>query len=566
MNIFRIFSTQSHKVLEDKLLKFFIASSIIWAVINASLDTLVGMPPITVLAFIAFFIGSAVFYYLIFHTDFSSLFKNMYIVASIIYTPILWYVCGGGKSSASILYVSELILLVMCLKHKKQKVFTLVQLFLAGAIQGISQRWPHPVYPMEQRQYAVGGAVLGLSTCILIAALLYKQKREYTKERDAALASEKELAASNALQKNFLANMSHEIRSPLGIVLGFNNLIRESDDISQIHEYAHDISQAGTTLLTVINDILDYSKIESGKLDIIDDNYSLETMISEIEKDIRLKCDEKGLRFTIEIDEKVPKVLYGDNIRIKQCLLNVLSNAVKYTEKGLIIFCIDCRKNADDDTYVIEYMIRDTGKGISEEALPHLYSAFKRLDESSNRTIEGTGLGLAITKNLLDQMNGTIDVKTKLGQGTTFIITLPQKLGVLDTTSKEAAITDLSDVRVLVVDDMVMNLILVKKLLEKDNAIVSTIDNGEECLEDIKKNKYDIILLDHMMPGMNGIEVFEKIKEQPGANAGTPIAALTANAMSGAASEYLKLGFDAYISKPIAVNELRETVYRLTKM
>jgi len=360
--------------------------------------------------------------------------------------------------------------------------------------------------------------------------------------------------------------MSHEIRSPLGIVLGFNSLISETDDIKQIYEYSTNIEKAGKTLQTVINDILDYSKIESGKLDIVCADYSFNELVEEISADIGLKCEGKGLSFVVEKDSTIPDFLYGDNIRIKQCLFNLLTNAVKYTDEGTVSFIIDNAGRNPDGKVGIKLKIVDTGRGISEGEVPKLFTSFQRLDEGYNRGIEGTGLGLAITKNLLDAMGGTISVESSLGQGTTVTVYLEQPLGkpVGNVVIKPQVVTPVAGTKIMVVDDTPMNLSLVEKMLRKGNYEVVTINSGKKCLEAIMEDKYDLILLDHMMPEMNGVEVFEHLKENPGMNADTPVVMLTANAMMGAEQEYTKMGFNGYLSKPIDQKKLIAMITELT--
>lgn len=550
--------------IEAKLLQYYILCQLIWGIAITLAYFIIGMPQLTVRVYLGAVVGLIAFLAFGYILNKESVFIQIYFILYLIVNPVLWYFSGGARTSANILFVGELVLFVMCLKGKKQTIYIILSLLTTVFTQRASVFLPEPVFPMEQWQYQKGGSVLGLATSLLIVALLIRQKQEYANERDIAVEAERDLERSNSLQKTFLANMSHEIRSPLGIVLGFNDLIKESDDIDKIHEYSKDITSAGSTLLTVINDILDYSKIESGKMDIIDEDYSFSMLMNEIKTDIGLKCEEKGLKFVTDISEDIPECLKGDVIRIKQCLINVLSNAVKYTEKGTVRLLAECTESKNEEKYHIRFVVKDTGKGISEEAIPNLYNAFQRLDESMNRGIEGTGLGMAITKNLLDEMDGTISVRSKLGEGTEFSIGLWQTRGE-EGTDKSISDVDISldGVKVLAVDDTELNLILVKRLLEKEGAIVNTIDNGRDCLKDVMKNKYDIILLDHMMPDMNGVEVYLQMKKQGGINSDTPIIMLTANAMAGAMKEYLEMGFNGYLSKPVTPKDLRETVAKI---
>lgn len=550
--------------LEHRLLQFYIVADLICTAVIALAYFTIKMPNVTVFVFLLRFLLFGGYFLLGYLVKKELFFGEIYFVLVLLSKPFLWYFAGGAKASASVLFAGEIVLFVMCQRGIKQKVFIALSFITTSLVQSVSQRMNMPGLPMEPQQYQLGGSVLGIASSLLMASLLIKQKKEYVKERDAALASERELARSNMLQKNFLANMSHEIRSPLGIVLGFNTLIGESEDINEIHDHSKDIAQAGSTLLTVINDILDYSKIESGKLDIIESDYSFPGLISEIRREISLKCDEKNLKFIVHEDSSIPEYLFGDNIRIKQCLLNVLSNAVKYTEKGAVCLGIKNLGLQEDGRYQISFVVKDTGKGISDAAMPKLFSAFQRLDEDTNRGIEGTGLGLAITKNLLDEMNGDIQVESELGKGTTFTIILSQGKGSGHTDIKPSVEkTDLSGKKALVVDDTELNLVLIKMMLQKEGMQVVTIDNGMECLAEVEKNKYDIILLDHMMPYMNGVEVFKNIREQAGLNGDTPVIMLTANAMVGASQEYMDMGFDGYISKPINKDEMFATIASL---
>jgi len=550
--------------LESRLLQFYILTAIIWAFVISIACALTRMPFAMTCVYGGYFLGLILYFTIGYKVHKGELFGKMFFFLLLIIVPVLWYFSGGYRTAAGILFVCQLSVYVMCLKGRKQKIFIFISLISSGMIQGISRNLPQPVYPMEDAQYVRGGSILGITTCLLIASLLIRQKHEYMLERDAAIASEKELERSNRLQKNFLANMSHEIRSPLGIVLGFNNLIKGCDNLEQIHEYSKDIEQSGTTLLAVINDILNYSKIESGKLDIIEVDYCINSLVDEINHEMLLKCDEKGLKYACNMGNDIPGYLFGDNIRIKQCLLNILSNAVKYTEKGTITFNIEKMNDSTDELCKLKFSVADTGKGISEEALPNLFTAFQRLDEGMNRGIEGTGLGLAITKGLLDEMHGDIEVESGLGEGSIFTIYIDQKIGKEVEGENAQTSEDLTGIRVLVVDDAKLNLTLVRKLLEKVGAIVTTLDNGKDCLDDVKVNKYDVILVDHMMPDMNGVEVFERMRLAGGINVDTPVVMLTANAMAGVAQEYLEMGFDGYLSKPISTIDLNETVYRLS--
>lgn len=486
------------------------------------------------------------------------------------FTPVSWYVCGGTTSSSvNSMYIMSIVYFCLC-SYGSMRVFgTVVSIMEVAGVTIITKRFPEAAMP----PYAPGKSILtcnsliGFSTTMVIVALLFRQIREYRLENERSEAYKNELRESNALQKKFLANMSHEIRSPLGIVLGFNDLIAKSDDIDEIREYSSNISTAGETLKVVINDILDYSKIESGKLDIIEVDYSLRKLLNDIDKNIRLKASEKGLKLSITVGDGIPDMLYGDDVRIKQCLINVLSNAVKYTESGSVDFIVSGEIDKDDETRCnLRFLCKDTGKGIAKDAIPHLFTAFERVDEGKNRKIEGTGLGLAITKSLVDEMNGEISVESEVNKGSEFLISISQKISNKQSDSAhETSDINLENVKVAVVDDTKPNLVLCRKLLEIVGANVETYNSGEEFLKACEMNQYDILLIDHMMPGMDGLQVLSELKKDNGLNAETPRFVFTANAMAGAEKEYIDFGFNGFISKPINKEEFVSKIYNVVR-
>lgn len=547
--------------IEIRLLQFFVFGEEAWAIFNVLMCLLFRMPKAMTNMYIGVAIFLVVYWIIGYYSPIEHIFVRLYFPIYLVSLPFIWYCAGGLAASANILFACEIVLFVMCLNGKRQIIYIILSMISSSAITVVSRN----IAPLELNpmQIAAASRNIGMSTSLLMAALLIKQKVEYARERDAAIKSEKELEKSNQLQKNFLANMSHEIRSPLGIVLGFNGLIAESNSLEQIHEYSANITKAGKTLHTVINDILDYSKIESGKLDIIDVDYSYKELLKEIRNDIGLKCSEKGLSFVINDDDKIPAYLYGDNIRIKQCLLNILSNAVKYTDQGTVTLTTKMLESSKEGYCKLQLEVKDTGRGMKEETIPNLFDAFQRLDEGQNRGIEGTGLGLAITKNLMDEMNGQIEVESEYGKGSTFILYIEQKISAktYEETEIKAEDIDISGLKILAVDDTKMNLTLINKLLVKQGVDATMIDNGMSCLEECKKTKFDVILLDHMMPEMDGIEVFTRLRGEEGPNKDTPVIMLTANAMAGANKEYTDMGFDGYVSKPISLKELKSTIY-----
>lgn len=549
--------------IEIRLLRYYAVGELMWAAFNSIISFIFKFPTLTLITFALTFAGVFILFCSGHVFKIEKVTKEIYFICVLLSTPFKWLFLGGAKTSASILFICEIVLFVMCLKGTKRRVYLIAGVVSISITQMLNSRFPalSPI-DFEPRNIAVCNMTLGLSTTLLIMFLLINQKKEYVRERDIAIASEKELERSNRLQKNFLANMSHEIRSPLGIVLGFNTLIGDCSDLDQIREYSRNITRAGKTLQIVINDILDYSKIESGKLDIINDDYYFKDLVDDIATDIELKCAEKGLNFEKKVSPDIPPILHGDSIRIKQCLLNILSNAVKYTEEGTVTLEISDVSPIGAPETTLSFIIRDTGRGIAKEDIPKLFSAFQRLSEGLDRGIEGTGLGLAITKNLLTEMNGEIRVDSTLGVGSTFTIILKQATAKGVPSQEKTSIKDISldGLKCLVVDDTKVNLILVSKLLAKEGVEVETCDSGMKCLEQCRLAKYDFILLDHMMPEMNGVATFIKLREMNTINQETPVIMLTANTMAGACQEYLDIGFCGYVSKPIDSERLKEVI------
>lgn len=385
-----------------------------------------------------------------------------------------------------------------------------------------------------------------------------------------------EAQESNSAKSAFLANMSHEIRTPINAIMGMNELILREKPNDVIRDYSENISIASRNLLDLVNDILDFSKIEQGHMDILEDKYGLRQVITGVLAMISIKADEKGLALETDISKDLPKVLWGDEKRIREIMLNLLNNSIKYTEKGTVTFTVRSEAETDDIIRLV-IVVKDTGIGIKEEDRERLFSRFERLDSKKNRNIEGTGLGLAITAKLVSLMGGTIDCKSTYGAGSEFTAVILQK--VIDASpmgdinkyepeegsgsEKKRNSYICPDAEILVVDDNDMNLKVAKGLLKATQAKVTICKSGAEMLELTKEKKYDIILLDHMMPVMDGIEALEELKKQKGnANINTPVIALTANAILGAKEMYLEKGFSDYISKPMRVSELMDVTER----
>ena len=374
--------------------------------------------------------------------------------------------------------------------------------------------------------------------------------------------------AADKAKSDFLANMSHEIRTPINAVLGINELIARESTEPNIQAYSTNVADAGNALLALVNDVLDFSKIEAGRMELAPADYELSTLLREVKNMLSTKFTEKGLQFKINNNPDIPNNLFGDEVRIRQIMVNLLNNALKYTDSGSVTLDVDYAPY-EDGRVMLKISTIDTGIGIREEDLPSLFESFKRIDLKKNRTREGSGLGLNIAKSFIELMGGTIEVSSIYGEGSTFTIRIPQtvngdaKIGKFNTTNSSAKKTKYvasftaPEARVLVVDDVPINLKVIKGLIKQTKITVDTAESGKLCLELIAANHYDTVLLDHMMPEMDGIEVMKTIRNDTShPNQNTPIIMLTANAIIGAKEEYLNIGFADYLSKPVHPEEL----------
>ncbi|MCR5772016.1 MAG: response regulator [Butyrivibrio sp.] len=379
---------------------------------------------------------------------------------------------------------------------------------------------------------------------------------------------------ANVAKNSFLSNMSHELRTPINVILGMDEMIlREYDSDENLTLYALSIQSSGRTLLSLVNDILDFSKIEAGKMEIIPVEYDIGSMIVDLYNMISIRAQEKHLELIIRIDPNIPRLLYGDDIRIKQCIVNILTNAVKYTNKGSVTLFMDYEE-VDDDNISLKIRIKDTGIGMKAEDMDRLYTPFERMDEVRNRTVEGTGLGISIVKNLLEMMESHMEVASEYGKGSEFFFAIKQRVisrePVGDITQalrksmssheKYRTAFHAPDARILVVDDTAMNLTVIVGLLKETQIVVDTADSGQKCLDMVKENAYDIIFVDHRMPDMDGIETLHRLKTMGKENLSinAPCIALTANAIAGAREEYLEAGFSDYLSKPVDTLKLEK--------
>ena len=415
---------------------------------------------------------------------------------------------------------------------------------------------------------------------------VYKKKSEQLEEKTKQLEAQakkleeqtiqleravREAEAANQAKRDFLANMSHEIRTPLNVVLGMNEMIRRESRETSVQKYAHKIEASGNILLSLINDVLDFSKIEAGNMQLVPVQYQISSVISDIVLLVTERMRGKDLKLDLKIDEMLPCVLYGDEVRMKQIMLNVLNNAVKYTEKGTITFTVSGKKK-EEGKFLLSVSVKDTGIGIRKEDMDKLAHAFQRVDEQRNVNIEGTGLGLSITQNFLIMMGSALEVESEYGKGSNFFFTVEQpiiderpigKINPYELHSEEEMTVTYTapEAEILVVDDNRMNLDVFRALLKKTRVRVMTAGSGKECLRLVKRQEFDIIFLDHMMPEMDGVETLRQLKVlSDNLSKDAPVIALTANAVAGAKEEYIGQGFADYLSKPVQGRTLEKMV------
>ena len=416
---------------------------------------------------------------------------------------------------------------------------------------------------------------IGVLLLIFVSVWLYLASVRKKAEESEMLRLEKEFADNaNQAKSEFLANMSHEIRTPINAVLGMNEMILREGKDPAVARYARNIRSAGKTLLDLINDVLDLSKIESGKIEIVESDYRLSDLLRNAVNMAKPRAEGKGLSFGFEVEGTLPDALFGDMTRVQQIVVNLLTNAAKYTEKGSVRFRVSGERNEDAGIGVLRFVIEDTGIGIRDEDKDKLFKNFERLDSVRNRSIEGTGLGLAITKRLANLMGGDVVFESTYGVGSVFTAVLPQKIDGDEPIGDFAArLSEASDepayrasfrapeARILVADDNEMNLMVVEGLLKKTKVRIDAVTDGQAVLDRLAKDRYDAVLLDHRMPGMDGVETLPAAKKLPNAE-GVPFLILTADAVSGMREQFLGEGFDDYLAKPLDGATLEWTLMR----
>ncbi len=497
---------------------------------------------------------------------------------SFVLVPVNFYQTGGFLSGTGMITI--FVMVFICLLVESNIKYFYLTVNFAIFILGCIWQYSNPEYDLKFTRESiledtiVTMAVIGV---ILIPMILF-QNMIYRREYELTLTQKKEIEELNIAQNSFFSSMSHEIRTPINTIVGLNEMILREDISDEVAEDARRMQSAGRMLLTLVNDILDVSKMEAGKMEIVSSAYDTSAMLSEITNMIWSSAKAKGLDFRINIGGRIPAHLVGDETRIKQILVNILNNAIKYTPKGSVTLSVQCERSMGEESVAImSYSVTDTGIGIKQENIPHLFTVFKRVDLEKTHFIEGTGLGLSIVKQLLDLMGGTIEVNSVYTQGSTFTVTIPQIIEQeeeIDSASIEARHnidqrvkynTEFiaPDARVLIVDDNEANLLVAEKLLRDTKVKIETASSGQECLRKTLQNRYDAIFMDHLMPEMDGIECLHEIRRQArGLNAETPVVILTANAGSDNQMLYRREGFDGILLKPITGRQIEQELLK----
>ncbi|MCI9104811.1 MAG: DegV family EDD domain-containing protein [Lachnospiraceae bacterium] len=480
--------------------------------------------------------------------------------------PISFISAGGFYSGMPQWFVLCFVYVSVALEGRRKAVFFLFWIVETLFCYYVAFYFPEFVTQNSQGHYFFCSAVSVILVGMLTSVLLFSLNRLYEKENELSKRQKKEIEELNKAENNFFSSMSHEIRTPINTIIGLNEIILRGDIPEDVAENARNIQGASKMLLTLINDILDLSKIKSKKMEIINVSYETGALFSEIVNMIWIKAKEKGLEFRLHVDSSIPSMLCGDEVRIKQILINLLNNAVKYTSEGSITLSIRCERLTLNRVRVW-YSVEDTGQGVKKENIPYIFNAFKRVNEEKNRHIEGTGLGLSIVHQLVELMGGEISVNSVYTKGSTFLVMLEQdivddkELGkfTLDSRVKPREgeqyrqSFEAPEAHILVVDDNEMNLMVVRKLLSATKIQLDTALSGAECLRLTQIKHYDVILMDHLMPEMDGIQCLHALRTQPGGLCqDVPVIALTANAGSDNQFLYRKEGFGGYLAKPVS--------------
>ena len=493
-------------------------------------------------------------------------------------TPLGYFTSGGAESGSPAWFVVCGMFVFVLFEGKLLLFFLLFSIGVFGGISWFSAAYPESVTLLDNGYAGVAfdTFVAASAACILSGIMLRFQRVLYERENRLTQDQKHEMQLMSDAQNRFFSSMSHEIRTPINTIIGLNEMtLREQNLPLEVIDNATGIQNASKMLLSLINDILDLSKIQSGRMEVVESQYETTRMLSEIVNLLWNRAREKGLRFDVNVGDAIPSMLYGDEMRIKQVIINLLTNAIKYTSEGTVTLNVDGEK-LEKNRFLLRIDVSDTGIGIRKESIPYLFDSFRRVDEQDTKTIEGTGLGLSIARQLVELMSGTISVDSIYTKGSTFRVEIPQNI-VNDAPVSYRQISAMSqentvyqqafeapEAHVLIVDDNEMNRVVAGKLLRGTMVNVDYAASGRECLDLTREKRYDAIFMDHEMPDMDGIETLDRIRSQEnGLCRETPVIALTANAGSDMGRFYADKGFQAYLAKPIHSSLLEATLMQL---
>lgn len=472
--------------------------------------------------------------------------------------PYLFFAMGGYKGGVPAFFIFAVVFTAFMLEKRAAYITLAFEFAVYLGCFAAAFFYPRAVTFFESESGYFMSNVIDLAAVMAaLAVIALAHFRIYNRQQ-------RELQEASEAKSRFLANMSHEIRTPINVMTGMNEVILRESDSERIREYSRTAGRAGQSLMLLINNILDMSAIEKGKLEIAEAPYRSSDLIAALTAVGREFSKKSGLTFNAYVSEDVPAMLYGDEPHIRQIVSNFLSNAAKYTERGGFDLSFTIKPLENADSVFLQIAVADTGAGIKPETIPQLFEAFTRGDAERNRAIEGSGLGLAIAKELADKMGGSISVESEPGRGSVFTFKAAQKTveGTSASQSEEKGIYSASftapDCRLLIVDDNRENTLVIQSLLNQTLLSIDTAAGGTECIDAVRKYRYDAILLDYMMPGMDGIETLTHLKTLPGFD--VPVIALTANVAAGGREKLLEAGFHAYLSKPVMWRDLEQTL------
>ncbi|MBP3237986.1 MAG: DegV family EDD domain-containing protein [Lachnospiraceae bacterium] len=504
---------------------------------------------------------------------------SIIIVISVIFVILpVAFIRGGGLYGGAVIWFSFSYLYIgLLLSGMWRKVMLILLSLMAIGEYYIGYNHPEWIEPHDTKMFYLDSLVSVLLVGFVIYIMVWFVTKIYVDENRRAMEETRKVDSLRLAQNRFFSNMSHEIRTPINTIIGLNEMILREDISDEVAEDAANVQSASKMLLHLINDILDMSKLDSGQMQLTPVNYNPGSMLSELVGMLWIRAKEKNLDFKVNVSPELPSGLIGDEVRIKQILINVVNNAIKYTREGTVSLSIQCGEKKGNEVKII-YTISDTGVGIKKENIPYLFTAFKRVDETNNRHIEGTGLGLSIVKQLVDLMGGSITVNSVYMRGSTFIIEIPQQvsgdavIGNIDIEERHEHYKkneyrqkfEAPEARILVVDDNASNLMVACKLLRDTRVQIDTVGNGADALKKTLSNHYHVILMDHLMPEMDGITCHRLIRSQVGGRCReSKIVVLTANADAQSRALYENERFDGYLTKPISGAELEAELCRL---